>query len=151
MLFYFFAWCKNLNFMILRLLWRPSWILAPPSWKLTYFDWLTRKNPITDANVHFYQVSCLYPDVHDYCHFPLHYKHWILIHFLAVPPQQRYSQSGRTGTSQSCQIRQPRRTPVWPTSWADPEVGTGVRTPPPPPPGKSQKYRVSWQYWSESP
>ena len=62
----------NLHFMILRLLWRPSWILAPPSWKLTNFDWLTRKIPITHANEHFYQVSCLYPDVHDCYHFPLH-------------------------------------------------------------------------------
>ena len=36
------------------------------------FDWLTRKIPITHANEHFYQVSCLYSDVHDYCHFPLY-------------------------------------------------------------------------------
>ena len=33
--------------------------------------------------------------------------------------------------------------------WADPEGGQGVRTPPPP--EKSQKYRVSLQYWSGSP
>ena len=66
-------------------------------------------------------------------------KHWILIHFLEVQPQQRYSQSGRTGTSQSYQIRQPRRTPVWPTSWADPEVGTGGPDPPPPPPPVNHK------------
>ena len=41
--------------------------------KIDQFDWLTRKIPITHANEHFYQVSCLYPDVHDYCQFPLHY------------------------------------------------------------------------------
>ena len=33
--------------------------------------------------------------------------------------------------------------------WADPEGGQEVR--PPPPPEKSQKYRVSLQYWSGSP
>ena len=38
--------------------------------EIDQFDWLTRKILITHANEHFYQVSCLYPDVHDYCHFP---------------------------------------------------------------------------------
>ena len=41
--------------------------------KTDQFDWLTRKIPKTHAYEHFYQVSCLYPDVHDCCHFPLHY------------------------------------------------------------------------------
>ena len=66
--------------MILRLLWRPSWILAPPSWKLTNFDWLTIKIPITHVNEHFYQVSCVYPDMHDYCDFPLHYEGFHILH-----------------------------------------------------------------------
>ena len=34
---------------------------------------------------------------------------------------------------------------------ADPEGGTGGPDPPPPSPKKSQKYRVSLQYWSLSP
>ena len=40
------------------------------------------------------------------------------------------------------------RTDPW-SSWADPEGGRGSG--PPPPPEKSQKIRVSKQYWSRSP
>ena len=41
---------------------------------LADFDWLTRKFQITHPNEHICQVSCLYPEVHDSCHFPLHYQ-----------------------------------------------------------------------------
>ena len=33
--------------------------------KIDQFWLANEKNPITHANEHFYQVSCLYPDVHD--------------------------------------------------------------------------------------
>ena len=40
----------------------------------------------------------------------------------------------------------------WDMTCADPDEEQVVRTPPPPPqPYISQKYRVSWQYWSGSP
>ena len=33
------------------------------------FDWLTRKFQIVHAYKHICQVSCLYPEVQDSCHF----------------------------------------------------------------------------------
>ena len=38
------------------------------------FDWLTRKCLIVHAYEHICQVSCLYPEVQDSCHFQLHYR-----------------------------------------------------------------------------
>ena len=61
----------NLHFPIWRFLWRPSWILAQPSWKYAKLDWLRKNIQIAYAREHFYQVSCLYLHVPFFCHFPL--------------------------------------------------------------------------------
>ena len=49
---------------------------------LADLDWLTRRFQITHPNERICLVSCLYPEVHDSCHFLLHYFGFLKCHSL---------------------------------------------------------------------